>query len=37
MRIATYDVEWFDALIDRNSNPLIDHNWSSCYNVTRVE
>ena len=25
MRIATYNVEWFDALFDRNANPLIDH------------
>ncbi|MGB0570338.1 MAG: hypothetical protein ACPGK3_09315 [Paracoccaceae bacterium] len=37
MRIATYDVEWFDALFDRNSNPLIDHNWSSRYNVIRAD
>ena len=36
MRIATYNVEWFDALFDRNANPLIDHNWSSRYNVTRA-
>lgn len=37
MRIATYNVEWFDALFDRNANPLIDHNWSSRYNVTRAD
>jgi hypothetical protein len=29
MRIATYNIEWFDALFDRNANPLIDQNWSS--------
>lgn len=23
MRIATYNVEWFDALFDRNAKPLI--------------
>ena len=37
MRIATYNVECFDALFDRNANPLIDHNWSSRYNVTRAD
>ena len=37
MRIATYNIEWFDALFDRNANPLIDHNWSSRYNVTRAD
>ena len=37
MRIATYNVEWFDALFDRNANPLIDHNWSSRYDVTRAD
>jgi hypothetical protein len=29
MRIATYNVEWFDGLFDRNANPLIDQKWSS--------
>ena len=37
MRIATYNVEWFEALFDRNANPLIDHTWSSRYNVTRAD
>ena len=37
MRIATYNVEWFDALFDRNANPLIDQKWSSRYNVTRAD
>ena len=37
MRIATYNVEWFDALFKRNANPLIDNNWSSRYNVTRAD
>ena len=34
MRIATDNVEWFDALFKRNANPLTDNNWSSRYNVT---
>ena len=37
MRIATYNFEWFDALFDRNANPLIDQKWSSRYNVTRAD
>ena len=37
MRIATYNIEWFDALFDRNANPLIDQKWSSRYNVTRAD
>ena len=37
MRIATYNIEWFDALFDRHANSLIDHNWSSRYNVTRAD
>ena len=36
MRIATYNVEWLDALFDRNANPLIDQKWSSRYNVSRA-
>ena len=37
MRIATYNVEWFDALFDRKANPLVDQKWSSRYNVTRAD
>lgn len=37
MRIATYNFEWFDALFDRNANPLIDQKWSSRYNVIRAD
>ena len=37
MRVATYHVEWFDALFDHNANPLIDQKWSSCYNETRAD
>jgi hypothetical protein len=36
MRIATFNVEWFDALFNRNANPLIGKTWSSRYNVTRA-
>ena len=35
MRIATYNVEWFDALFDRNGRPLADGHWSARHNVTR--
>ena len=37
MRIATYNVEWFDALFDRDANPRIDQKWSARYNVTRAD
>ena len=35
MRIATYNVEWFDSLFDRKGRPLLDGEWSARYNVTR--
>ena len=35
MRIATYNVEWFNALFDRRDRPLADGEWSKRYNVTR--
>ncbi len=37
MRIATYNVEWFSNLFDRNGNLLEDGEWSSRYKVTRAE
>ena len=37
MRIATYNVEWFDALFDDNGRILPDGEWSSRYRVTRAE
>lgn len=37
MRIATYNVEWFDALFDNDGNPLADGEWSSRRDVTRAE
>lgn len=37
MRIATYNVEWFDALFSRNGRPLHDGHWSARHNVTRAD
>ena len=36
MRIATYNVEWFDALFDRAGRLLEDHHWSKRHDVTRA-
>lgn len=35
MRIATYNVEWFDSLFDDRGALLADDGWSSRYKVTR--
>ncbi|MDJ0992195.1 MAG: endonuclease/exonuclease/phosphatase family protein [Dinoroseobacter sp.] len=35
MRLATYNVEWFNALFDDNDQLLEDEGWSARYNVTR--
>ncbi|MCI2394152.1 endonuclease/exonuclease/phosphatase family protein [Aliiroseovarius sediminis] len=35
MRIATYNVEWFNALFDDEGRPLIDNEWSARHDVTR--
>ncbi len=37
MRIATYNVEWFNALFDDEGFPLDDNRWSARYNITRSE
>lgn len=37
MRIATYNVEWFTNLYDRNGEILADGGWSARYNVTRAD
>ena len=37
MRIATYNVEWFDALFDDQGMLLADDGWSSRHNVTRAQ
>lgn len=35
MRIATYNVEWFDALFDDAGQLLADDHWSARHDVTR--
>lgn len=37
MRIATYNVEWFNALFDDEGNLLDDGEWSSRYMITRAD
>lgn len=37
MRIATYNVEWFNELFDRRGRILDDGEWSSRYQVTRAQ
>lgn len=37
MRIATYNVEWFNALFDDDARPYADHEWSGRRDVTRRE
>jgi len=37
MRLATYNVEWFANLFDRNGVMLEDDGWSARYKVTRAD
>lgn len=37
MRIATYNVEWFDALFDDAGEVLMDDRWSARRDVTRAQ
>ena len=37
MRLATYNIEWFNALFDDAGNLLDDGTWSARYNVTRAD
>lgn len=37
MRVATYNVEWFDNLFAQDGSLLLDDGWSRRYNVTRVQ
>jgi len=37
VRIATYNVEWFADLFDKDDNLLLDHDWSRRYDVKRVD
>lgn len=35
LRLATYNVEWFNALFDHKGRLLDDAEWSARYNITR--
>ncbi|WP_425073100.1 endonuclease/exonuclease/phosphatase family protein [Sagittula sp. S175] len=37
MRIATYNVEWFDSLFDNKGRLMLDDRWSSRRDITRVQ
>lgn len=37
MRIATYNVEWFDALFDTRGTPILDGAWSRRRDVRRKD
>ena len=37
MRIATYNVEWFNALFDDDGQMINDDSWSKRYNVTKAQ
>ncbi len=37
MRIATYNVEWFNSLFDRESRLIVDDEWSGRHNITRAQ
>ena len=37
MRLATYNVEWFNSLFDNANRPLIDDHWSARRDVTRAQ
>lgn len=37
MRIATYNVEWFTKLFDKNDELIRDANWSGRHDVTRAD
>ncbi|MFW2542062.1 endonuclease/exonuclease/phosphatase family protein [Primorskyibacter sp. 2E107] len=37
MRIATYNIEWFDSLFDNKGRLLADGGWSVRYDVTRKQ
>lgn len=37
VRIATYNVEWFDTLFDDEGNLLEDDGWSGRHDVTRAD
>ena len=37
LRIATYNVEWFEDLFDNDNNLHMDEEWSRRYDVRRID
>ena len=37
MRIATYNIEWFNALFDDDGELIDDDGWSARHNITRSQ
>lgn len=37
MRLATYNIEWFANLFDRNDKLIVDDSWSGRHNVTKAQ
>ncbi|MBN9887465.1 endonuclease/exonuclease/phosphatase family protein [Salipiger abyssi] len=37
MRLATYNVEWFDSLFDESGALLVDDGWSARHDITRAQ
>lgn len=37
LRLATYNVEWFNALFDDHGRMLEDNEWSARHNITRAD
>ncbi|WP_170607066.1 endonuclease/exonuclease/phosphatase family protein [Ruegeria arenilitoris] len=37
MRMATYNIEWFANLFDRNDKLIVDDSWSGRHDVTKIQ
>ncbi|KUJ79416.1 endonuclease/exonuclease/phosphatase family protein [Ruegeria profundi] len=37
MRFATYNIEWFANLFDRNDNLIVNDSWSGRLNITKAQ
>ncbi len=37
MRIATYNIEWFNSLFDEDNRLIYNTGWSARHNVTRIQ
>ena len=37
MRLATYNIEWFANLFDRNDRLIVDDSWSGRHDVTKAQ